>query len=94
MAQVEDFLQKNENFENAAAVINLAIDKFFELCKTNPFMDFMYFTWIGMFPFLVALGLTLYLPSFYFYIVTVVTGVYLVVFTFLFYNKYKGIKWK
>ena len=74
--------------------INDAIDKFFELHNTNYTIDFMYFIGVPLFLFLVSIGLTLYFSSLFWYIITGISGIYLMVFVYLFYDKYKGIKWQ
>jgi len=93
MNKVESFVGNN-NYTDKAAVINAAMDKFFELYDSKYVIDFMYFIGVPLFLFLVSVGLTLYLASLFFYIIAGIAGIYLMIFFFLFYNRYKGIKWQ
>jgi len=93
MSRVDEFIG-NSNYADRAAFINDAIDKFFESYNAKFVIDFMYFIGVPLFLFLISIGLTLYLVSLFFYILTGISGIYLMIFFFLFYNKYKGIKWQ
>jgi len=94
LSKVDGFIGNNSNYADRAAFINDAIDKFFEAYNAKFVIDFMYFIGVPLFLFLISVGLTLYLVSLFFYIITGISGIYLMIFFFLFYNRYKGIKWK
>lgn len=78
-------------------VINSAIDLFHKINKQNILLEFITHIGTSMFLFLVGVGLTLYLPleyKMFFFGLTVFAGVYLAISFFIFYNKYKGVKWQ
>ena len=52
----------------------------------------MYYLGLPTLAFLGLIGLTLTFPTIFFLGLTIVTGGYIVVFFFLFYNKYKKVK--
>ena len=89
----ERYKKVKEHCDNISQFINESIDINIKRIETKHLSDFIYY--IG-FPFLCLLGsiaITLYLGSLIFYIITGIIGVYLIILIFLFYNKYRGVKW-
>ena len=87
-----DSLVKCGVFADRSTGINHAIDFFFKTNETKRIVDFMYFVSIPFLFFLITLGITLFFGNLFFYLLFVVSGVYLFIFFYLFYNKYRGVK--
>lgn len=95
LVKIDGFVNENNNqFKDYSSVINASIDKFFDLIEINLTVDFMHSVGVGLFLFLICIGLVLFSPNIYFFILCGFSGVYLIVFIFLFYNKYVGVKWQ
>jgi len=95
-----DRIQKIDTFIKAglspdrSTFINQSIDFMIKTHESKRAIDFMYFISIPLLFFLITVGLTLYLASLFFYLLMGISGIYLVLFTFLFYNKYRGVRWQ
>ena len=89
--KVKKIHDKNKS-DSMADIINTAIDFYLNHLETKYLMDMMYFFGIPFFIFLTAVGITLYFSNMFFYVVSGVSGIYLVIFFYLFYNKYRGVK--
>jgi len=95
----DDRVQKINTFVKAgfasdrSTFINKSIDHMFKTLETTIIIDFMYFISIPLLFFLITLGITLYFASVFFYLLMGIAGIYLMVFVFMFYNKYRGVKW-
>ena len=85
------FIQKGL-YPDRSTFINTAIDFLIKTHKNNIFVDFLHYVFPGVFFFLGCIGATLYLRSLFFYVLTGISGLYLMVFIYLFYDKYKGVK--
>ena len=81
-------------YPDRSTFINKAIDLLIKTHKNNIVVDFLYYVFPGVFFFFGCVGATLYLNSLFFYILTGISSVYLMVFVYLFYDKYKGVKVK
>lgn len=77
-------------YPDVSFVINLSLDQFFKNMNTNKIIDLMYFVSIPLLFFLVCIGITLFTASLFFYILTGLSGIYLMIFGFLWFNKYRG----
>jgi hypothetical protein len=89
-----DSLIKNGGFKDRTDCIVKSLDFMFKTLESKHLIDFMYFVSIPFLFFLVVIGLTLYLTSLFFYIMSAISGIYLIIFFYLFYNKYRGVKWQ
>jgi len=83
---------KNKNAPHRSAFINNAIDSYFRQIETHGLFDFMYFIGLPFFIFLISIGTTIIVNSLFFYLVSALFGFYLMIFGFLYYAKYKGVK--
>ena len=96
----DDRLQKIDTFikngmsPDRSTFINKSIDYMVKTYESQFIIDFMYFISIPLLFFLIVIGLTIYLASIFFYLLSGISGIYLVLFVFLFYNKYRGVKWQ
>jgi hypothetical protein len=87
-----DNLVKKGFYPDRSTFINKSIDLHFKELETKKYLDFMYFVSIPFGLFLGCLGLTFTLKSLFWYILSSIFGVYLVVFLFLFISKYREVK--
>jgi len=92
LEKIDLYITKTKH-DDRASFINASIDKFIELFENNMLIDFMYYIGVSLFLFLICGGITIWMPNVYFLLVTCFAGFYLIIFLFLFYNKYRGIKW-
>lgn len=91
ICKIDVFVEKGL-FADRSTFINKAVDFWFETKESKRTLDFMYFVSIPFLFFLVTLGITLYFGSLFFYALFGISGVYLIIFFYLFYNKYRGVK--
>jgi len=89
---IDAFIDKHK-YPDRSTVINTAIDELLKKYKSIIYVDFLYWICIPLFMVLVCIGLTLYTASIFFYSILVIAAIYLIVFIFLFYDKYKGVKY-
>lgn len=95
----DDRIKKIDSFVEAdiyrdrSAFITQSVDLMIKTLESKRTIDFMYFIGMPLFFFLVCVGLTLYLASLFFYLLTGISGIYLVLFVFVFHNKYRGVKY-
>ncbi len=87
-----DNLVSNGFYPNRSTFINTSIDFLLRTHDINRIVDFLYFVAPGVFFFLGCVGLTLFLRSVFFFVLTGISAIYLMVFFYLYYNKYKGVK--
>jgi len=87
-------LIKKKSYPDLSTCINTAIDKLLEVHQMSLFMDFMYWICFPLFLFLISVGVCLFYPNIFFFIISAMTGFYLMIFIILFYKKYKGVKWQ
>lgn len=80
--------------QDRSTFINQSVDFYFKHIRIGYLQDFMYFIGIPMFMFLIMTGLTLYFANVYFFVINGLTGIYFMIFVYLFYNKYRGVKWR
>lgn len=98
VSSTDDRVQKIDTFvktgmsPDRSTFINTSIDFMIKTQESKRIVDFMYFVSVPILFFLITVGLTLYLASMFFYLLTGISGIYLVLFTFLFYDKYRGVK--
>jgi hypothetical protein len=90
--QKVDTLVQQGYYPDRSTFINTGIDFLLKTHNTNRVMDFLYFIFPGVFFFLGCIGATLFLRSLFFFVLTGISGLYLMVFIYLYYNKYKGVK--
>ena len=91
LQKIDSFVEKGF-FADRSTLINRAIDFWFETRESKRILDFMYFVSIPFLFFVVTLGLTLFFGSLFFYVLSGISGIYLFIFFYLFYNKYRGVK--
>jgi len=87
-----DILIEKGCYKDFSSFMNIAADLLIKTHKNNIVVDFLHYIFSGVFFFLGCVGATFYLRSLFFYVLTGISGVYLMVFIFLFYDKYKGVK--
>ena len=92
LGKIDAFINKHK-YPDRSTVINTAIDELLKKYETIIFVDFLYWICIPLFMVLICVGLTLYTASFFFYSILVIASIYLIVFIFLFYSRYKEVKW-
>jgi len=80
-------------YPDVSTCINESIDLNRRGIENKKSIEFMYFICIPLGLFLGCLGLSLHLASLFFYIVSVIFGFYLMIFVYLFYNKYRSVKY-
>ena len=90
ISQIDAFV-KTGTYPDRSTFINISLDHMFKSIESKRILDFMYFVSIPFLFFLITLGITLYFGSLFFYVLSSVSGVYLIVFFYLFYNKYRGV---
>ena len=90
--QTIDSFVKTGYSPDRSTFINTAIDFYLNHIRTKYLTDFMYFFGIPFFIFLVSVGITLYFSNMFFYVISSISGIYLIIFFYLFYNKYRGVK--
>ena len=93
LEKIKDFVSKGL-YPNMGACVNSALDLLFKTHETKKSLDFMYWIALPFFFFLILVGICLLFPSFFFYILLSISGIYLIIFTYLFFDKYKGIRGK
>jgi len=91
LEKIDGYIQKGA-FPDRSSLINSSIDFYLDHLQSKYVQDFMYMIGLPFFLFLVMLGFTLYFQTVYFFVLTGMSGVYFMVFIFLFYNKYRGVK--
>ena len=89
--KIDKFVISNDT-PHRSAFINKAIDEYFKQIETRKLLDFMYFIGLPFFAFLISVGVTLVINSLFFYIISAIFGFYLMIFIFLYHNKYKEVK--
>jgi len=83
-------IERLNGFPSKSDFINRALDFYIEHLETRYLIDFMYY--IG-FPFLALLGfvgLSMFFANWFFYICTIIVGIYIIILAFLFGHKYKN----
>lgn len=89
-----DSLVKTGMSPDRSTFINTSIDFYMRHIETKYLSDFIYY--IG-FPFLalvLCVGFTMIFLSWFFYLITIMIGAYLIILIFLFYKKYRGRVWQ
>ena len=89
-----NFYVKKGFYKDVSTFFNMGATLLIKTHKNNNIVDFLHYVFPGVFFFLGCVGTTLYLGSLFFYILTGISGMYLMVFVYLFYDKYKGVKVK
>jgi len=89
--KIDSFI-KNGHTSDRSTFINQSIDFYFRSLESKKIIDFMYLISIPFLFFLTTIGITLFFASLFFYIVSTVSGIYLIIFFYLFYNRYRGVK--
>lgn len=79
-------------YPDRSTFINTGIDLLIKTHETQRIVDFLHFVFPGVFFFVGCIGATVYLRSLFFFVLTGISGLYLMVFIYLFYDKYKGVK--
>ena len=90
----ERYIKVKEYCNNISQFINESIDINLKQKETKHLSDFIYYIGFPLLCFVGCVGITIYLSDIFFYIVTSVVGIYFIILIFLFYNKYRGIKWQ
>lgn len=80
------------NPDTVTNFITRSIDHEITNLETRHLSDFIYYIGFPTLAFLGMVSVTLMFPSLFFYILTGVIGVYIIILFFLFYNKYKKVK--
>ena len=80
------------NPDTVTNFITRAIDHELVNLETKHLSDFIYYIGFPTLAFLGMVAVTLILPSLFFYILTSVVGVYIIILFYLFYNKYRKVK--
>jgi len=93
LQKIDAFVQ-NKMFPDRSTCINAGIDLLVKDIEIGRTVEIMYNISLPLFFFLVTIGLTLFLRSLFFYVISGIMGLYLMVFIFLFYKKYRGIRWQ
>jgi len=87
-----DTIDRLNRFNSKSDFINKAIDIYIEHLKTKYLTDFIYyigFPFIALFGFV---GLSMFFLSWFFYVCTIIIGIYLCILIFLFISKYRRKK--
>lgn len=90
--ETERYSKVKKHSSNISSFINTSIDFYLRHLETKYMQDMMYMIGIPFFMFLVTTGLTLYFATMFFFVLTVLAGIYFIIFTYLFYYKYRGVK--
>lgn len=90
----ERYNRVKKQSSNISLFINQSIDFYIIHLQTRHLQDFMYMIGLPFLVFLIMTGLTLYFATLFFYLLTSISGIYFTIFVFLFYNKYRGVKWR
>ena len=77
------------HFNNTSNFINKAIDFYIRDFENKKIMLFWYYICIPLFFFLICIGITLFTANMFFYILTGLGGINLMIFIFLFFDRYK-----
>jgi len=87
-----DSLVERDVFSHRSAFLNAAIDLLLKDLHIKRVISFLYFVTIPVFLFLLCVGFTLYFQDWFFYLLTIVSGVYVIVFSYFYYDKYREVK--
>ena len=90
--KVKSFVDKNKRYPSIGYFINYIIDKEIDNRKEKILTDFIYYIGFPFLCFIGCIGLTFYFNDFFFYIISGVIGIYLIILCFVFYKKYFGEK--
>ena len=90
LAKIDSFIE-TKHFPDRSTFINQSIDFMFRNLESKRTIDFMYFISIPFLFFLITLGITIYFGSLFFYVLFSISGIYLFIFFYLFYNRYRGV---
>lgn len=90
--RISDYVD-DKHYVDTSGFINAAIDKLFELHEMNVTIDFLNFIAFPLFLFIITVGMVLIIPNLFFYILNGLSGIYLIVFVYLFFYKYRGVSW-
>jgi len=82
-----------KNPDTIATFINKSIDQRIKMLETKYLSDFIYYLGFPTLMFLGMVSLSLVFPNWLFYVLTVIIGIYIVILFYLFYNKYRGVKY-
>ena len=89
LIRLDDFVKKNK-YSDRSSFINESIDFYIKHIQARHLTDFMYYIGLPFLMFLITVGLTLYFVTMYFFVITATSGIYCIIFIFLFHNKYRG----
>ena len=89
--EIDKFIERGI-YPSKGAAINTALTLLIKTHNTNRIIDFLQFVFPGVIFFLGCIGATLFLRSLFFFVLSGISGLYLMVFIYLFYDKYKGVK--
>ena len=85
-------IERLNGFPSKSDFINRALDFYINHLETKFLSDLLYY--IG-FPFVALLGfvgLSMFFLNWFFYVCTIIVGMYIIILGFLFFNKYKKVK--
>jgi len=87
-----DRLIVDKIYPDRSTCINNFIDHGLKNLEINKIVDFMQFVAFPLFFFMVSLGISIVTPSIFFYILSGLAGLYLIIFGSLYYRKQEGFK--
>ena len=87
-------LVKDNIFSTQSACINAALNLFFKDRETQRTVDFLQYITLPLFFLIVTIGLSLYIVNIFFYILACLAGIYMMIFIYMYYSKYKSLKWE
>ena len=90
--ETERYKKVKQHSNNVSTFINTSIDYYMKHLETKFIQDMMYMIGLPFFIFLIMTGLTLYFVTIYFFVLTGISGIYFMIFAYLFYYKYKEVK--
>ena len=80
------------SFNSKSDFINKALDMYIEHIETKYLSDFIYYIGFPFLAFISFIGFSIYLVNWFFYVCTIIVGLYLCILVFLFARKYSRRK--
>jgi hypothetical protein len=88
--RIKEYVEKHKAFNSMGFFLNYAADFYIDHRRSKQLSDFLYYIGFPLVAFICFISLMLYFSDFFFYILTSIIGVYLIILCYLFVNKYRG----
>jgi len=86
---------KDGRYPDRSSLISNAVDYLFLHYETNAIIELMYWVAIPLFLFMFCIAMAYFFVSYILFGIAGISGIYLMIFVYMFYKKYKGVyKWQ